>query len=934
MNLTAEEILQSYGLGSRNPTVEDMLAHYGVKRRSGRYPWGSGEEPYQHSGDFISRVNELKAKGMSEKEIAENMHMSTTDLRMQIRVANHERRALEVDRARSLREDGKSLQEIAEIMGYKNDSSIRSLLNEGTAARKDRARQTAEKLKEELEEKGMLDVGAGVEVSLGVTQQTLKEALFILETEGYKHFGVGMQQVTNPKQQTSVEIIAKSDDDIIDLQRQVYKGPSIVQSVDNYHSEDGGKTFRKLEIPASISSDRVAIRYPEQGGNDKDGVIELRRGVKDLDLGNDHYAQVRILVDGDHYLKGMAMYAEDGTLPDGVDVMFNTSKPSSKSKMQVLKAVEEGADPRNPFGAAIKANGQSFYDDPNGRFVDPITGKKQSLSAINKLKEEGDWDDMSRTISAQFLSKQPKALIKSQLALTYQDYDSEFQEIMSLTNPTIKKKLLLDFADTCDGAAVHMKAAAFPRQSTKVILPVTALKDTEVFAPTYKNGETVALIRYPHGGTFEIPILTVNNKNKSALNILGTDIQDAIGINPRVAERLSGADFDGDFVIVIPTSKRVKIKSTDPLDGLKGFDPKIEYSTEGKTGVRLMSEKEKQKQMGIVSNLITDMTLKGANENEIARAVRHSMVVIDAVKHKLDYKQSEKDNGIAELQEKYQGYFDERKGKQVGGATTLISRKKQEIDVPERRGSRMINPETGEVSYKTSGRTYIDKKTGEVRQATSKEKLILATPDVRTLSSGTEKEDLYADYSNKMKALANEARKAYKGTGNLKYDASAAKTYSREVDALTARLNAAIKNAPRERRAQAIALSEVNAKLQANPELRNDKKEVKKMRHQAQDRARESVGSGGRDDTKIHITDKEWEAIQAGAISDSKLTKILKYADTEDVRKKATPKATTTVTPAKAGKIAAYRASGYTIAEIAEALGMSTSTVSKYLKEH
>lgn len=900
-----------------NPVAEDILMHYGVKRRSGRYPWGSGEEPYQHSGDFMSRVDELKSQGFGEKKIAETMGLSTTELRMQLRVAKHERRALEADRARSLREDGKSLQEIADIMGYANDSSIRSLLNENTAASKNRAKATAEILKKELDEKGVLDVGAGVERELGVSQNTLKEALFILETEGYKHFGVGMQQVTNQRQQTNMELIAKSDKDVRELQRDIYEQPDLIKSVGEYHSIDSGKTFTKLQYPASIDSDRVAIRYGDEGGRNKDGVIEIRRGVEDLDLGNSHYAQVRILVDGTHYLKGMAMYSDD--IPDGVDIMFNTNKLSGTPKNKVLKTITD--DPDNPFGAAIKANGQSTYTGKDG---------KEHLSAINKLKEEGDWDTMSKNLSSQFLSKQPMQLIKQQLNLTYKDYESQFQEIMTLTNPTIKRQMLMDFADTCDGAAVHLKSAALPRQSTKVILPITSLKDNEVYAPTYKDGEEIALVRYPHGGTFEIPVLKVNNKNASAKSSLG-NVQDAIGINPKVAERLSGADFDGDFVVAIPTNNgRVKIKSTPALKELENFDPKVEYSTEGKTGVKLMSESLKQKQMGVVSNLITDMTLKGAPESEIARAVKHSMVVIDAVKHKLDYKQSEKDQGIAELKERYQGYADDD-GNLVGGASTLLSRRKQTVEVPERRGSGIIDPETGRVTYKESGRTYVDKKTGRVKRATTSENIILNANDVRTLSSGTQQENAYADYANKMKSLANEARKAYRATGNLKYDSNAARVYAQEVDSLSAKLNTAAKNAPRERQAQVIANSQVKAKVQDNPALEKDKKELKKVRQIAINNARAIVGASGKD-TRIAITDKEWEAIQAGAISDSRLTQILRYADKDDLRQRATPKSSTQLSTVQANKIKAYADSGYTIAEIAAQLGFSTSTVSKYLR--
>lgn len=68
-----------------------------------------------------------------------------------------------------------------------------------------------------------------------------------------------------------------------------------------------------------------------------------------------------------------------------------------------------------------------------------------------------------------------------------------------------------------------------------------------MYAPNYKDGETVALIRYPHGGTFEIPILTVNNKQAEGKRVLGNTPADAIGINSKVAGRLSGADFDGDI---------------------------------------------------------------------------------------------------------------------------------------------------------------------------------------------------------------------------------------------------------------------------------------------------------------------------------------------------------------------------------------------------
>ena len=910
-----------------NPIAEDVLMHYGKKYRSGRYPWGSGKDPYQHSGDFLSRFEELEGQGLTEKQIAEEIGLSTTDLRMQVRVAKHERRELARDRAKSLREDGKSLNEIARIMGYDNDSSVRSLLNENTAVNKNRARATADILKKEVDEKNMVDVGGNVHLELGCSEGTLNEALFILETKGYKVYGVGVPQVTNKGRQTNTVVLCKPDVEY----RDVYQNMGDIQSVVNYHSTDGGTSYNKLQYPSSIDSSRVYIRYGDQGGIDKDGVIELRRGVPDLDLGNSSYAQVRIMVDGTHYLKGMAIYSDD--MPPGADVIFNTNKQSGTPKEKGFKAIKD--DPDNPFGALIKAGGQSYYTDENG---------EQKLSAINKLKEEGDWDKMSRTLSSQFLSKQPIKFIKNQLNVTYADRQAEYDEICSYTNPTVKKKLLLDFADECDSAAMHLKAAALPRQTNQVILPCTALKDTEVYAPNYKNGEQIALVRYPHGGTFEIPILTVNNKNATARSIFGTTMTDAIGINPKVAERLSGADFDGDSVVAIPLSDKVRVESKRPLDGLIGFDPKVEYAVpEGNpNNVKIMSEGLKGREMGMISNLITDMTLRGAPEDEMVRAVKHSMVVIDAPKHKLDYKRSERENGIAELKNKWQGYTDDD-GKRVGGASTLISRRKQDVWVDERQGSPRINTKynsKGELNswydpskpegaylYKSSNREYTDKKGVTVR-AQTRAKLLKETDDLHKLSSGTLAEEAYADYGNKMKALGNQARKEYISTTEIKTNASAKSTYSTEVDSLNAKLRISQMNAPRERRAQIIANSRIKAKIQDNPWM--DKKDIKKVSQIELNKARIEVGADGKG-TRINITPKEWDAIQAGAISPSKLSTILKYADSDQIREYALPRATTTLSSAKVSKLKHMAAIGYTNEEIARAIGCSTSSVSKYL---
>lgn len=906
-----------------NPTAEDSLMHYGIPRRSGRYPWGSGDDPYQHGRDFLGRIEELKKSGWTEtpENIQKEFGMTTTQYRSEKGIANNQRRMLEVARAKSLKEDGLGYTEIGRKMGL-NESTVRSLLNERSEAKMNQAKKTADFIKKQIDEKGMIDVGVGVERELNISREKLNQALAVLEAEGYPVYGGRVDQVTNAGKKTTIKVICPPGTE----HKEIYNYEK-VKTINDYVSHDGGDTFDKYVPPKSIDSKRVGIRYAEEGGIEKDGVIELRRGVADLSLGNSRYSQVRILVDGDRYLKGMAVYSDD--LPDGVDIMFNTNKKLGTDKRDVLKKVKD--DPDNPFGALIKPGGQSYYIDKDGN---------RQLSPINKTREEGDWDDWSNALPSQFLSKQNINLAKKQLNLAAADKMAEFEEINSLTNPTVKKYLLSSFAEDCDSAAVHLKAAALPGQKYHVIMPVTTMKDDEVYAPKYPDGTKLALIRYPHGGTFEIPILTVNNKQADARKLLGADAFDAVGINSKVAERLSGADFDGDTVMCIPTHDRggrVKITSTPPLKGLEGFDPKMAYPEV--KGMKVM--KNTQTEMGKISNLITDMTLQGAPQDELAAAVRHSMVVIDAEKHHLNYKQSEMDNNISALKKKYQAHVDDNGNVHYGGAATLLSRAKGETPVLKRQGTPQINmkgkdwydpskPE-GSLIYKTAD-DVVYEINGKVKYRTQKSTKMAETDNAYNLISdaNTPMERAYADYANKMKSLANQARKEIMTTGKIKYSATAKATYQPEVDSLMAKLNTALLNAPRERQAQLLANAEVNAKKAENKDMKPA--DIKKASQRALSKYRSELGSVARRDRSIKVTDKEWEAIQAGAISENVLMKILANTDSDSLRQKATPKTTNTISTVQANRIKAMRASNYTIDEIARALGVSTATITKYSK--
>ena len=956
MNKIAEEILSYYGVSER--IESDTLEHYGMPRRSGRYPYGSGDDPYQHARDFLGRVDELRKQGFTyidetgkkwtgDTAIAKSMGLSTNNFRTELGIASEEKKMYDIATAKSLKQDGLNTSEIGRKMGV-SESTVRGWFKAEETSKFEKSKEIAETIRKRVDEVGMVDVGAGIEKELRISKEQLDKSLYLLQREGYPVYSGRVEQVTNRGQWTTQKVICPPGTE----HKEIYNLEN-VHTLKDYISRDGGETLeKKFNYPSSMDSSRLKIRYAEDGGELKDGIVELRPGKADLSLGESRYSQVRIMVDDKKYIKGMAIYGDPKDFPDGVDVIFNTNKSKSVAKLDVLKDIKN--DPDNPFGSLIKdadQGGQYWYDADTGKRVsanDP-TVKNKKLGLINKRADEGDWTEWKDKLPSQFLSKQPIQLAKKQLGIAIADKEEEFDAVKSLTNPTVKKHYLQKFADECDSAAVHLQAAALPGQKYHVIIPINSLKDNEIYAPNYKDGTKLALVRYPHGGTFEIPIVTVNNKNGDARKIIGTDSIDAVGITKKVADRLSGADFDGDTVMCIPTHDRggkVKIASKEPLEGLKGFDPKASYQYDKHTvdedgvdhyyraGREFRVMKNTGTQMGIISNLITDMTLSGdATDDELAAAVRHSMVVIDAEKHKLDYKQSEIDNNIPALHKKYQG-------RSTGGASTIISKASGEYDDIKRQGNPIIDPVTGKVSYKVADDAYYEvtktnPKTGEVttvtRHKTRKTTKMAATDDANTLVSEARHpmELLYADYANKMKAMANEARLEMLATPKLEKSKSAETTYKKEVASLMSKLNQAELNKGREREAQRRANVAVQYKKASNPDMK--KEDEKKARQQSLTRARQEVGSVSRRDRNINITDKEWEAIQAGAISEAKLKRILNNADPDSLREKATPKNSKSVSSGTINRIKAMSAS-YTIGEIADKLNMSPSTVSKYLK--
>lgn len=897
--------------------VDEPLVHYGTKRHSGRYPWGSGETPYQHEAWFIAEIENQKANGLvTDKELADFFGMTVREYKLQRSLAKTAVREETRRKAIEMRSKGLGPTEIGKRLGIP-EPTVRSYLKPVDDKKQKRIDAAKAILDEHISKGEFIDIGEGVAIGMGMNQNQFELAVRALKNEkGYTEKIIYVPQVNDKDQSTIVKVLCPPGT----TRRDILENLDNVHIVNEKFVDQTGVNVYGLKPIKSISSKKVMINYAEDGGKDKDGVIEIRRGAEGLDLGSAHYAQVRIGVDGTHYLKGMAVYADD--LPDGVDIRFNTNKHKGTPKLETLKLM--GDDPDNPFGAQIKAGGQKGY--------------------LNIVSEEGDWHEWSRNIASQMLSKQPVPLAKTQLNLAKAEKNREYEEIMGLTNPTLRRYMLNQFADKCDTASVNLKAAAMPRQATHVILPMTTLKDNEIYAPNYRDGETLVLIRYPHGGTFEIPQLVNRPHNKEGEKVLGSNAKDAVGISAKVAAQLSGADFDGDTVVVIPNNRK-GIRVSPAIKSLQEFDTKESYAAgpttkhiyvkDKKTGKMVKSEKtisvtHKNNEMGRVSNLITDMTLHDAPLEHVVRAVKYSMVIIDAEKHNLDWKKAYKDFDIEGLKKLYQNRGVDDNGKErYGGASTLISRAKSPQRIPKVKKNWKPDEETGEVTYRPHEKQKWYDKEGNEHIRTSKFPSMRLAKDALSLSSGTTMEYTYAEYANYMKSLANKSRKEALATKDIVYSKEAANKYAPEVISLKNKISIAKAHAPVERKAQLLANIQVALK---QDELSSDiltDKQKKKIRYQALAQARKSLGGSK---PKVDISDREWEAIQAGAFHKSILEDAFRFTDQDILKERAMPRAQKGFTPGQLSLIRARLAAGYTQAEVADMLGVSPSTINRAVK--
>ena len=968
----------------------DWFAHYGVGHlhggHSGRYPWGSGKDPFQRVVNFQKHVYGLRKKGMTDEQIRKSMNnMSDDEFRAKITASKDMTWKQNAKIAREMLDKGYSKRAIARKLEVSEGTVRNYLSNDEARANRDKSQIVINILKDNVEKYGYVDVGRGVELWLGkdISENRMKTVLKTLEQEGYTvHNDLTVKQATT-QNYTELKVLTKAG---------VSKG-DVLKNTDKIRipnfgiDEDGKITDRKIEEPVPIDSSRILIRYAhdpgikragikdsdEDGGLGRDGSIGIRPGVEDISIGGQPVAQIRAVVATkgkvDGYMKGVAYYDPD--IPEGYDMVIWTNK---KKYEDVFKPLKD--DPDNRFGATIKPEEKLIY--ASKFYTDSKTGESK-LSPINIVNEADTWSKWSKTVSSQFLSKQSPVLARRQLELAYAWKKAEFDEIMAIPNPTIRRELLLEFAGSCDTASWKLQGAKMPGQSTQLLMPCLSLKDGECYCPNYPNGTELVLIRYPHAGRFEAARVTVNNNNVEGRRLYGMTTREVIGVKPKTRQQLSGADCDGDTVTAIPDPNH-EIKTEKYPKELAEFDYDLLYPfPKGAKEVGKGDGFRKQMQMGTVSNLITDMTQQKASLDKIIRATKYSMVVIDAEKHKLDWKKAYKELGIEELKKEFQ----------TGGASTIISRRKQEMEVPERKFGKYIidettgkidhteyyDPVTGKPQYRETGRTYqkrvpvIDpatyqydkygqikkkngvplgdqvigedgkpvwKNVGPVRAATTSVKKMLEYDDAFKLTSGGSRENPgtsieyeYASVANKYKALANNARKMYMATADDPIiDKKMQAEYRDALESINAKIKDAAYHAPLERQAQLYASRVVSA---ARKNKNIDQDEFDKIQGKALSTGRQKYGAGKE---KLTLSEREVEAIEKHAVPKTTLQLLMKEIDKKFLKQMALPREFNGIAPAKLAQVKRMLATGsYTIADVADFAGVSTSTIERALKE-
>lgn len=209
-----------------------VLVHYGILRRSGRYPWGSGETPEERSRGFLGYVKELEEKGVSQVDIAKGLaaisgdRVNTSALRAARSIALNEVKKADVAQALRLKDKGLSNVAIGNRMGIP-ESSVRAMLNPAVQDRLAILDATTNLLRDKIKDGGYLDIGQGTENHLGISKTKLANAVAKLREEGYEVHNVQVAQLGTGNK-TTVKVLAPPGTKYSDI----VKTPELIKPIE------------------------------------------------------------------------------------------------------------------------------------------------------------------------------------------------------------------------------------------------------------------------------------------------------------------------------------------------------------------------------------------------------------------------------------------------------------------------------------------------------------------------------------------------------------------------------------------------------------------------------------------------------------------------------------------------------------------------------
>ena len=251
--------------------------HYGRGHldggNSGRYPWGSGENPYQRLESFMSIYKKLRSEGMDDEAIGQIWGMpvaqaftqayqslkkdyglsrtdvahlwgittSELDAKQQIYTAQVD--SMNLFKARNLKEHGYSNVKIAELMNT-TEGSVRNWLSQDESRKQKIIDETTSVLRNAVKEKNYIQVGAGVEARLGITPTKMKAALALLKEEGYEVINVQVDQLGTGNK-TTVKVLCPPGTTYRELKS---KHIGDIQLPDDYISKENKNNSNQQEM--------------------------------------------------------------------------------------------------------------------------------------------------------------------------------------------------------------------------------------------------------------------------------------------------------------------------------------------------------------------------------------------------------------------------------------------------------------------------------------------------------------------------------------------------------------------------------------------------------------------------------------------------------------------------------------------------------------